>query len=44
MSSYYNALVNFKPTETQKKMGFGFLGLLLIGGGIYYYLKTKKII
>jgi predicted chitinase len=44
MSSYYKALSELKVTETQKKMGFGFLGLLLIGGGIYYYLKTKKII
>jgi putative chitinase len=40
MSSYLKALGDL--TETQKKMGFGLLGLLAIGGGIYYYLKKKK--
>jgi LPXTG-motif cell wall-anchored protein len=40
MSSYLKALGDL--TETQKKMGFGLLGLLAIGGSIYYYLKKKK--
>jgi len=40
MSSYFKALGDL--TETQKKMGFGLLGLLAIGGSIYYYLKKKK--
>ena len=42
MSSYLKSLGDL--TETQKKMGFGLIGLLALGGGIYYYLKKKKII
>ena len=42
MSSYLKSLGELTLTETQKKMGFGLVGLLAIAGGIYYYLKTKK--
>ena len=42
MTSYFKSLGEL--TETQKKMGFGLVGLLALGGGIYYYLKMKKII
>ena len=42
MSSYFKSLGEL--TETQKKMGFGLVGLLALAGGVYYYLKTKKII
>jgi LPXTG-motif cell wall-anchored protein len=40
MSSYLKSLGDL--TEVQKKAGFGLLGLLAIGGGIFYYLKKKR--
>lgn len=42
MTSYFKSLGELTLTETQKKMGFGLVGLLALAGGVYYYLKKKK--
>jgi LPXTG-motif cell wall-anchored protein len=42
MSSYFKSLGELTLTETQKKMGFGLLGILVLAGGVYYYLKKKN--